>query len=66
MPCVEPDRRQGAVGQGGWAQVVFDGEVAVAWCQYGTPEELPGIYHRKEYEAGLERVPDYRLTASVL
>jgi hypothetical protein len=46
--------------------VVFDGEVAVAWCQYGTPEELPGIYHRKEYEAGLERVPDYRLTASVL
>jgi hypothetical protein len=46
--------------------VVFDGEVAVAWCQYGTPEELPDIYHRKGYEAGLERVPDYRLTASVL
>jgi hypothetical protein len=36
--------------------------VAVAWCQYGTPEELPGIQHRKEYEAGLDRLPDYRLT----
>jgi hypothetical protein len=30
---------------------VFDGDVAVAWCEYGTPEELPSIYHRKEYEA---------------
>lgn len=44
------------------AALVFDGEVAVGWCQYGTPEELPNIYHRKEYEAGLERLPDYRLT----
>jgi hypothetical protein len=44
------------------AALVFDGETAVAWCQYGSPEELPSIYHRKEYEAGLDRVPDYRLT----
>ncbi len=44
------------------AALVFDGAVAVAWCQYGTPEELPNIYHRKEYEAGLTRLPDYRLT----
>jgi GNAT superfamily N-acetyltransferase len=44
------------------AALVFDGEVAVAWCEYGTPEELPNIYHRKEYEAGLDRLPDYRLT----
>jgi hypothetical protein len=21
------------------------------WCQYSSPEELPRIYHRKEYEA---------------
>jgi GNAT superfamily N-acetyltransferase len=41
---------------------VFDGDVAVAWCEYGTPEELPNIYHRKEYEAGLDRLPEYRLT----
>jgi hypothetical protein len=44
------------------AALVFDGDVAVAWCQYGTPEELPNINHRKEYEAGLDRLPDYRLT----
>jgi GNAT superfamily N-acetyltransferase len=44
------------------AALVFDGEAAVAWCQYGTPEELPNIYHRREYLAGLEQPPDYRLT----
>jgi hypothetical protein len=44
------------------AALVFDGDVAVAWCEYGTPEELPNIYHRKEFEADLDRLPDYRLT----
>jgi GNAT superfamily N-acetyltransferase len=44
------------------AALVFDGDVAVAWCEYGTPAELPNIYHRKEYEAGLDKLPDYRLT----
>jgi|SRR5882724_11101040 GNAT superfamily N-acetyltransferase len=44
------------------AALVFDGDEAVAWCQYGTPAELPNIKHRKEYEAALDRPPDYRLT----
>ena len=44
------------------AALVFDGDRAVAWCEYGTPEELPNIHHRKDYEAGLEHPPDYRLT----
>jgi GNAT superfamily N-acetyltransferase len=44
------------------AALVFDKEEAVAWCQYGTPAELPNIYHRKEYEAALDRLPDYQLT----
>lgn len=44
------------------AALVFDGDRAVGWCQYGPPEELPRIYHRKEYEAGLVEPPDYRLT----
>ena len=44
------------------AALVFDGDVAVGWCEYGTPDELPNIYHRKEYEAGLGALPDYRLT----
>ncbi len=34
----------------------------MGWCQYGTPEDLPSIYHRKEYEAGLVELPDYRVT----
>jgi hypothetical protein len=44
------------------AALVFDGDVAIAWCQYGSPAELPNINHRKEYEALLDRLPDYRLT----
>lgn len=44
------------------AALVFDGDVTVAWCEFGRPEELPNIYHRKEYEAGLEKLPDYRIT----
>ena len=44
------------------AALVFDGDKAVAWCEYGTPEELPNIYHRRQYEAELDRLPDYRIT----
>jgi hypothetical protein len=44
------------------AALVFDGDVAVAWCQYGSPDELPNIYHRREYDAGLDQAPDYRIT----
>ena len=44
------------------AALAFDGDEAVAWCQYGAPEELPNIYHRKEYEAELDQLPDYRIT----
>jgi len=44
------------------AALVFDGDVAVGWCQYGHPDELPGIHHRRDYEAGLFDLPDYRIT----
>jgi GNAT superfamily N-acetyltransferase len=51
------------VGEGrAHAALVFDDDTAVGWCQYGPPEELPNIHHRKEYEAGLVVAPDYRLT----
>jgi GNAT superfamily N-acetyltransferase len=62
---VEPGRpyKERLVREGrAHAALVFDGDVAVAWCEYGTPGELPNIYHRKEYLAGLDKVPDYRLT----
>jgi GNAT superfamily N-acetyltransferase len=44
------------------AALVFDGDDAVAWCEYGSPDELPNIYHKKEYLAGLSQLPDYRIT----
>jgi GNAT superfamily N-acetyltransferase len=44
------------------AALVFDGEEAVGWCEFGSPAELPGIAHKREYEAGLVSWPDYRLT----
>lgn len=43
------------------ALVVHDGE-AIAWAEYGTPEELPNIHHRKQYLAEQDVVPDYRVT----
>ena len=47
------------------AALVFDGEEAVAWAQYGPPAELPNIHHLKDYEAKrTEELPDYRLTCS--
>lgn len=68
-----PEKRQSAEGNralkerlvnGGNAHAapVFDGDRAVGWCQYGAPEELPKIYHQREYGAGLTELPDYRLT----
>ena len=44
------------------AALVFDADAAIGWCQYGTVEELPRIYHRKEWESGLVSAPDYRIT----
>lgn len=44
------------------AALVFDGETALGWCQYGSPHELPGITHRAEVESASSTLPDYRLT----
>jgi hypothetical protein len=44
------------------AALVFDGEAAVAWCEYGSCAELPNIYHRKQYDAEADIYPDYRIT----
>jgi hypothetical protein len=47
---------------GAHAALVYDGDTAVAWCQYGAPEELTHINFRNEYEARLKTLPKYRLT----
>ena len=44
------------------AALVFDGDEAIAWCQYGSPEELPRIYHRKQYDAGEAHPAPWRIT----
>ena len=44
------------------AALVFDGDVAVAWCEYGSCAELPNIYHRKQYDEEADLHPDYRIT----
>ena len=44
------------------AALAYDGDHVVAWAEYGSPEELPNIHHRKEYLATAERLPDYRIT----
>lgn len=44
------------------AALVLDGDRALAWAQFGTIEEVRNIHHRKEWEAGLVRAPDFRIT----
>ncbi len=48
-------------GEAHAALVMIDGE-AIAWAQYGTPEELPNIHHSKQYLAEADVMPDYRIT----
>lgn len=43
------------------ALVMLDGE-AIAWAEFGTPEELPNIHHKKQYLAEADLLPDYRIT----
>ncbi len=43
------------------AALVYDGEECVGWCQFGAPEELPNIYHKKQAEA-MGDLPDWRIT----
>ena len=44
------------------ALVVDDEGCAQGWAQYGSPVELPGIKHRREYEKDAPLVPDWRIT----
>lgn len=44
------------------AALVMVGDEAIAWAEFGTPEELPSLHHFKHYEATQMEVPDYRIT----
>ena len=53
MSLVKEDRSHAAL--------VYDGDICVGWCQYGPPEELPNIMHKKEVESRMT-TPDWRIT----
>jgi GNAT superfamily N-acetyltransferase len=44
------------------ALVLDEDGVAQGWCQYGSPEELPNIKNRREYDKGAPPRPDWRIT----
>lgn len=45
------------------AALVIDRDgVAQGWCQYGSPEELPNIKHRRKYDQKPPPLPDWRIT----
>ncbi|MEJ7755975.1 MAG: hypothetical protein WKF83_06190 [Nocardioidaceae bacterium] len=46
------------------AALVFSEDEAVAWAEYGTPEELPSIHHRKQYDEGMVTRPTTESPAS--
>jgi GNAT superfamily N-acetyltransferase len=44
------------------ALVLDEDGAAQGWCQYGSPQELPGIKHRREYEKDAPPPADWRIT----
>lgn len=44
------------------AALVFDGELCVGWCQFGSPEELTRIKFGRRYREGAGAPPDWRIT----
>ena len=44
------------------AALVYDGPTCVGWCQFGPPDELPRIKHKRAYTEGLTSLPDWRIT----
>lgn len=44
------------------ALVIDDDGVAHGWCQWGSPDELSGIKHKRAYEKEPPPAPDWRIT----
>ncbi len=43
------------------ALVIDEAGAAQGWCQFGSPEELPNIKHRRKYDQDAPPVPDWRI-----
>ena len=53
------ETKQRLVNEGkGLAALVFEGEIAVGWCQFGRTDDLPNIKNRKNYEAKVAQSVD--------
>ncbi|NOT06190.1 MAG: GNAT family N-acetyltransferase [Anaerolineales bacterium] len=44
------------------AALVYDGPIAVGWCQFGPTDELPRIKLKRDYQNNLTKLPDWRIT----
>src|SRR5665648_349982 len=42
--------------------LVYNGSTAVGWCQFEPTDELSRIKHKREYQNGLTKLPDWRIT----
>lgn len=56
-------KRDRVMNDSAHAALVVDADGAVqAWAQYGDPDELAGIKHKREYDKQPPPLPDWRLT----
>ena len=46
------------------AALVFDGDDCLGWCQFGSPNELPRIKSRAQYEKGQTTPADWRIACN--
>jgi hypothetical protein len=58
--AVKEDRVR--TGRAHAALVIDENGVAQGWCQYGSPQELPNIKHKRQYDLGPPPLPDWRIT----
>jgi len=58
--AVKEDRVR--TGRAHAALVLDDGGAAQGFCQYGSPEELPNIKHKRGYDKEAPPIPDWRIT----
>lgn len=58
--AVKEDRVR--TGRAHAALVIDENGAAQGWCQYGSPEELPNIKHKRQYHQNVPPLPDWRIT----
>jgi GNAT superfamily N-acetyltransferase len=64
-PALNRQRKYERVREGkAHAALVFDDDVCVGWCQFGSPDEVPRIKNRAAYEKGHSAPPDWRIACN--